>query len=207
MTSTEAYTTAVHQGRLAVERSADLWQQSTRALTGQTVRLWQLPQPDFAEAIGKYFEYLQDGLEVNKDVTVKWVGALTSITEALRDQLQTVTDFQRGHSRAISTWISGETETFQHAAEKQAEQIDKAQRQQLERVQQDDRDRAEQARQVERDTARAERARDRRVRQEARERYQGLTKAELSDELAGRDLPKTGNVDDLIDRLVAADTN
>ena len=134
MTSTEAYTTAVHQGRSAVERSADLWQQSTRALTGQTVRLWQLPQPDFAEAIGKYFEYLQDGLEVNKDVTVKWVGALTSITEALRDQLQTVTDFQRGHSRAISTWISGETETFQHAAEKQAEQIDKAQRQQLERA-------------------------------------------------------------------------
>jgi hypothetical protein len=138
---------------------------------------------------------------------LKWVGALTSITEALRDQVQTVTDFQRGHSRAISTWISGETETFQHASKKQAEQIDKAQRQQLERVQQDDRDRAEQARQVERDTARAERARDRRVRQDARERYQGLTKAELSDELAGRDLPKTGNVDDLIDRLVAADTN
>ena len=37
--------------------------------------------------------------------------------------------------------------------------------------------------------------------------YEGLTKAELSDKLAERDLPKTGTVDELIDRLVAADTN
>ena len=179
-----------------MERSADLWQQSTRALTGQAAQLWRLPQPDFAEATRKYFEYLQDGLEVNKDVTLKWVGALTSITEAVRDQWQTVADFQRGHSRAISTWISSEAETLQNAAEKQAEQVDRAQREQL-----------EQARQAERDRAKAQRERDRRVRQEARERYEGRTKAELSDELAGRDLPKTGTVDELIDRLVAADTN
>ncbi len=33
-----------------------------------------------------------------------------------------------------------------------------------------------------------------------------MTKAELSDELANRGLPKTGNVSALIDRLVEADT-
>ncbi|MGO9143149.1 MAG: SAP domain-containing protein [Streptosporangiaceae bacterium] len=32
-----------------------------------------------------------------------------------------------------------------------------------------------------------------------------MTKAELSDLLAKRDLPKSGNVDDLIERLVEAD--
>src|ERR1700742_2578441 len=36
----------------------------------------------------------------------------------------------------------------------------------------------------------------------ARERYEGLTKTELSDLLDQRDLPKTGNVDELIERLV-----
>ena len=40
----------------------------------------------------------------------------------------------------------------------------------------------------------------------ARERYEGLTKAELSDLLDKRDLPKTGNVDELIERLVEADS-
>jgi polyhydroxyalkanoate synthesis regulator phasin len=41
---------------------------------------------------------------------------------------------------------------------------------------------------------------------QARERYEGLTKAELSDQLAERDLPKTGNVDELTERLIEADS-
>ena len=40
----------------------------------------------------------------------------------------------------------------------------------------------------------------------ARERYEGLTKAELSDLLDQRHLPKTGNVDELVERLVEADS-
>jgi hypothetical protein len=34
----------------------------------------------------------------------------------------------------------------------------------------------------------------------------GLTKAELSDQLDQRHLPKTGNVDELVERLVEADS-
>src|SRR5664280_57685 len=45
-----------------------------------------------------------------------------------------------------------------------------------------------------------------RAQEKARERYDGLTKAELSDALAERDLPKSGNVDELIERLVDADS-
>ena len=52
----------------------------------------------------------------------------------------------------------------------------------------------------------AEREQARQAHKRARERYEGLTKAELSDQLAKRELPKTGNVDDLIERLVEADS-
>ncbi len=41
--------------------------------------------------------------------------------------------------------------------------------------------------------------------EQAAERYQDMTKAELQDELASRDLPKTGNVDELRERLIADD--
>ena len=44
------------------------------------------------------------------------------------------------------------------------------------------------------------------ARDQARQRYEGLTKAELSDQLAARDLPKTGNVDELTERLIEADS-
>ena len=41
---------------------------------------------------------------------------------------------------------------------------------------------------------------------QARERYEGLAKAELSDQLAERGLPKTGNVNELTERLIEADS-
>ena len=53
----------------------------------------------------------------------------------------------------------------------------------------------------------AEREQARQAHDSARECYEGLTKAELSDQLAQRDLPKTGNLDELIERLVEAETS
>ena len=41
----------------------------------------------------------------------------------------------------------------------------------------------------------------------AREPYEDMTKAELSDELTKRGLPKAGKVSDLIDRLAEADSS
>ena len=188
--------------------AAQLWQQGTRSLAEQAEQLWQIPQSDtITDATRKYFEYLQDGLEVNKNVALKWMGALTSMTDALRQQLGTVTEFQQGHSQAISTWISSETEAFENAAAQQAKQVDEVQRQQAEKVQQAQQELQEQVRQADREKARHEREQARRSRQEARERYLGLTKVELADQLAERGLPKTGNVDELIDRLVSADSN
>src|SRR5882724_10865734 len=68
-------------------------------------------------------------------------------------------------------------------------------------------DKAEQAeKELDRQARQAERDQDRRARERARERYEGLAKAELSDLLAKRELPKTGNVDELIERLVEADS-
>jgi SAP domain len=59
---------------------------------------------------------------------------------------------------------------------------------------------AAEARKIEREQARKAQAM-------ARERYEGLTKTELSGLLAQRGLPKSGNVDELIERLVEADNS
>ncbi len=69
------------------------------------------------------------------------------------------------------------------------------------------REHAEQAEQeLARRARQAEREQARRAHERARERYEGLTKAELSDLLAKRQLPKTGNSDEFIERLVEADS-
>ena len=81
------------------------------------------------------------------------------------------------------------------------EQADKAEqtaREQADKVEQAEKELAREARKAERDQARQ-------AHDKARERYEGQTKAELSDQLDRRNLPKTGNVDELIERLVEAD--
>ena len=143
MTSQNGY--AASQARNAVDKTADLWTQGTRGVTGLVPRL---PQIDLIPAVQRYFDVVQLTVDINRYLTVKWVQAAGRLTGVVREQ-----------------------------AEK-AEQ-----------------ERAREARKAERQQAR-----------QARERYEGQTKAELSDQLAARDLPKTGNVDELIERLVEADT-
>jgi hypothetical protein len=68
-------------------------------------------------------------------------------------------------------------------------------------------DKAEQAqKELAREARQAEREQARHAHEKARERYEGLTKAELSDRLDQRNLPKTGNVDELVERLAEADS-
>jgi hypothetical protein len=78
----------------------------------------------------------------------------------------------------------------------QAAQAEQAVREQAEKAEQE---RARQARKAEREQARQ-------AHEKARQRYEGQAKAELSDQLAERDLPKAGNVDELTERLIEADT-
>jgi len=52
----------------------------------------------------------------------------------------------------------------------------------------------------------AEREQARLAHQKAREPYEGPSMAEFSDRLAERDLAKTGTVEELIERLVSADS-
>lgn len=69
------------------------------------------------------------------------------------------------------------------------------------------REQAEQAeKELAREARRAEREQAKRAHDQARERYEGLAKAELSDLLDQRHLPKTGTVDELVERLVEADS-
>lgn len=86
-----------------------------------------------------------------------------------------------------------------HIAREQAVKAEQTAGVQAAKADQAEKELARHARQVEREHARQ-------ARQRARYRYECLTNAELSHLLAKRDLPKKGNKDELIERLVEADT-
>ena len=176
MTSQNGY--AASQARNAVDKTTDLWTQGTRGVTGLIPRL---PQIDLIPAVQRYFDVVQLTVDINRYLTVKWVQAAGRLTGVVRDQAESAADAVREMPASVG-----------HAVHEQAAKAEQAVREQAEKAGQE---RAREARKAERQQAR-----------QARERYEGQTKAELSDQLAERDLPKTSNVDELIERLVEADT-
>jgi hypothetical protein len=112
----------------------------------------------------------------------------------------------KAEERRIAKEAQEEVERAE-AAEKEAVRAAKAEERRIAKEAQEEAERAEAA---EKEEIRAAKAEERRIAKEAhdkaREAYQGKTKAELSDLLAERELPKTGNLDELVERLVEADT-
>jgi uncharacterized protein YoxC len=186
--STDAYTSSTAQAREAAEQSVESWKRTVKVFTDQAGVVAQWPRVDLREPVSRYFEFLQQVFDANRDLATGWAELVTSLSDSLREQTQ-----------QVSGAVTDEVDAVADLAVRPARQAEELAREQAERAE-------ESAREQEREAKRAERAAARQERQQARERYEGLTKAELSDQLAERGLPKTGNVDELVDRLVTADT-
>ena len=136
-----------------------------------------LPRVDLVPVVERYFEFVQRTVDISRDLTIKWAESAGMLSGAVREQAESVGGLVREQA--------GSARDFVH------EQADKA----------------EQAKQeLAREARKAERDQAKHAHDKARERYEGLTKAELSDQLDQRHLPKTGNVEELVERLVEADS-
>lgn len=183
MTSmTRQYSSATSRARSAVDKTADFWTQGARTLTD---RLPGLPQIDLIPAVERYFDLVQQTVDINRRLTIKWAEAAGTLSEMVRDRAESAGNLVREKAESAGEIVRDKAESAERTAREQAEQAEK-----------------EQAREA----RFAERRQARQAHDKARERYEGFTKAELSDQLAKRQLPKSGNVDELIERLVEADS-
>ena len=136
-----------------------------------------LPQVDLVPVVERYFEFVQRTVDISRNLTLRWAEAAGTLSGAVREQAESVDGLVREQA--------GSARDFVH---EQAEQVKQAEQE------------------LAREARKADREQARRAHEEARQRYEGLTKAELSDLLDKRNLPKTGNVDELVERLVEADS-
>ena len=181
MTSmTRHYSDAASQARNAADKTADIWTRGAQGLTGLIPRL---PQIDLIPAVERYFDFVQRTVDLNRHLAVKWAGVAGTLTGVVRDQAESAADVVREMPASVGHIV------HEQAAKAEGSRAGRA----------GEHERARQARKAEREQARQ-------AHHQARERYEGLTKAELSDQLAERDLPKTGTVDELTERLIEADS-
>jgi hypothetical protein len=187
MTSTtERYRATASQSASTVEKIADFWTQGSQKLTDYMPA--GLPQVDLVPIVQRYFEFVQRTVDISRDFTVKWAESAGMLSGVVREQAESVGGLVREQAESVGGLVREQAGQAEKAAREQADQVEQAQK-----------DLAREARKVEREQAKH-------AHEKARERYEGLTKADLTDQLEKRDLPKTGNVDELIERLVEADS-
>jgi len=181
--TTERSRAAASQSAGTVEKIADVWTQGSRKLTDRM--LPGLPQIDLVPVVERYFEFVQRTVDISRDLTLKWAEAAGTLSGAVREQAESVGGLVRGQAESARDFAHEQAGKAERAVREQAEQAEK---------------------ELAREARKAEREQARHAHEKARERYEGLTKAELSDLLDKRDLPKTGNADELVERLVEADS-
>ncbi len=187
MTSTtERYRAAASQSAGTVEKIADFWTQGSQRLNDYLPSA--LPRVDLVPVVERYFELVQRTVDMSRDLTLKWAEAAGTLSGVAREQAESVTGLVREQAESARGFVHEQADKAEQAAREQADKAEQAEK-----------DLAREARKVEREQARH-------AHDKARERYEGLTKAELSDQLEKRDLPKTGTVDELVERLVEADS-
>jgi hypothetical protein len=126
--------------------------------------------------------------DINRHLAVRWAEAAGTLSGMVREKAGSAGDVVREKAEAASDIAREQAVKAEQAAHEQAEKVDQAEKELARQVRQAEREQARQAH------------------ERARQRYEGLTKAQLSNLLAKRGLPKTGNIDELIERLVEADS-
>jgi len=187
MTSTtQRYRAAASQSAGTVEKIADFWTQGSQRLSDYM--LPGLPQVDLVPVVERYFEFVQRTVDISRDLALKWAEAAGMLSGAVREQAESAGGLVREQAESAREFVHEQAGKAGQAAREQGEQGERAEK-----------ELAREARQAEREQARH-------AHDKARERYEGLTKAELSDLLDQRHLAKTGNVDELVERLAEADS-
>jgi hypothetical protein len=186
MSTTEQYSATASRATSTVENMTDFWTQAVRSLSNP-----MLPgssQVDLIPVVERYFEFVQRTVDISRDFTIKWVEAGSMLSGVVREQVESVGGLVREQAESARGLVHEQAGKAEQAAREQAEKAGQA------------------GQELAREARKAERDQDRQAHQKARERYEGKTKAELGDLLSLAGLPVTGTVDELIERLVEADS-
>jgi len=179
MSNQPDYTSSIRQAQESWSGAAQsLAENLQKAFTPPSATAFPTVDPN--QAIDQIFDFWEKTLQAQRDFAKQLAGVSVSVSERVREQAENAGQSVRDQAESTTQVIRDQAESSKRAARDQAESSKRAAREQAASQQ------------------RAEH-------EQAAERYQDMTKAQLQEELASRDLPKTGNVDELRERLIAED--
>jgi hypothetical protein len=127
MTSTtERYSAAASQSASTAEKMADFWTQGAQRLSEYMIP--GLPQVDLIPAIERYFEFVQQTVDISRDLTLKWAEAAGMLSGAVREQGESVGGLVREQAESARRFAHEQAGKAEQAAREQAGQAEKAEK-------------------------------------------------------------------------------
>lgn len=118
MTSmTRQHSVAASHARTAAEKTADYWTQGARTMTDL---LPGLPQVDLVPAVERYFELVQQMVDINRHLAVRWAEAVGTLSGVVREKAEAAGDLVREKAEAAGDLVREQAERAEQAG--QAEQ-------------------------------------------------------------------------------------
>jgi hypothetical protein len=187
-TMNRTYTAVAGQAREATERSVEVFKKNVKAFTDRANVVGTFPAIDVSEPVAKYFDYVQQTVDLNRELAIRSAALVTALFGAVRAQADKIDGVVNEKTDKVADLTVKLADEAEHLADEQAEAIAAVEEEQARLAGNSEREQAEH------------------THDQARAPYEALTKAELSEILSERDLPKSGTVEELIERLVSADT-
>jgi hypothetical protein len=69
---------------------SESWKRTVKVFTDQAGPVAQLPRIDLTEPVSRYFEFLQQVFDANRELATGWAQLVTSLSASVRDQAQKV---------------------------------------------------------------------------------------------------------------------
>ena len=179
MSISDLYPNALRGWEAQLTEVTETWFEGTKRLLDQAPGLGG-SLGDSSDAVSQLFESAKRATEVNAQYVYNLMEVSAAFSGAVRDHLVGLIEVAMDGAKTVATVARDQVVKVEEASQSQAEEAERL--------------------------ARAESRRQRReARAAAAENYASMTKPELSEELERRNLPKSGNVDELRDRLIEAD--
>lgn len=189
MTISTQYADTVSKTQEAFTTATDVWRQGGQELLGQTPTD-RVPSFDPTAVIDPLFDAAARMLEVNR-FAERLLEANREYVKAFAGTAAQLQDAARKHADSLTDALRDQVGAVADTARETVDQVTQTVREQADAAEREVRKEAREAKKAARDTA--------------AEKYADLTKPELQDELARREIAKTGTVDELRERLIEND--
>jgi hypothetical protein len=204
MTLQDQYLDTARRAQSAWSDATSWWTRSFQDVAGQSRRPLDLVDP--TAVIRQWVEFVQDVQQVNLEYVANLIRTASVAGEAVGQHVDGLASAVERQVDGLSDQVQEQVGKVKEAAQEQVKKVEQVEQDLIRKAEQEEAEQEEAEKERVRQARAAERQQAREARQAVRQRYEGKTKAELAEELSKRDLPKTGTVDELIERLVEAET-